>query len=76
MKTFPIFKEKVKAGKAQNKHDKNKVGAPRKVWNEKALEGRNPEGEEGSDKRDLSKDRNSLTDVKELEKLDHSTNNN
>ena len=64
MKTYQIFKQKVKAGKTQNKLGKSKAGAPKKVWKEKALKGRNLGGEEGNDKRDLQKDRNSLEDVK------------
>ena len=43
------------------------------MWKEKALEGRNPGGEEGNDKRDLPKDGNSLKDVKDPKKLDQST---
>ena len=71
-KICPIFKEKVKFGKAQNKQGKNMAGAPRKVWKEKALEGKNPRGEvrEGNDKRDLLKERISLAVINEFEKMD------
>lgn len=82
VKACPIFGENEKASKAQNKQAKNKEGAPRKVWKEKVIEGKNPGGEAngGNDKREPPKENDIMEGINELEKMEHqkklSTNNN